>query len=161
MPDQTPRDSAAMNEGEILLYRTPDGAVRVEVFFRDETFWLTQARMAELFGATRQASGYHLRNIFESKELDREATSKEILLVRNEGGREVSRNEWVEKLDAFLAIQRVPNSARCRPREARSSQASNDKFWRIGDRACVSDFEKAVKEIAALDAKPHKRKAGK
>ena len=42
MPDQTPP-----NEGEILLYSTPDGAVRVEVFFRDETIWLTQARMAD------------------------------------------------------------------------------------------------------------------
>ena len=102
MPDQTPRDSAAMNEGEILLYRTPDGAVRVEVFFRDETFWLTQARMAELFGSSKQLVSYHLRNIFETKELARGATVKEILTVQNEGGREVARNVEYYNLDAVI-----------------------------------------------------------
>lgn len=99
-----------MSEGEILLYSTPKGKVRVEVFFQGETFWLTQARMAELFGTTRQAIGYHLRNIFESKELDRAATSKEILLVRNEGAREVSRGIEYYNLDAIIAVGYRVNS---------------------------------------------------
>jgi hypothetical protein len=103
-------DLAPMNEGEILLYSTPNGAVRVEVFFRDETFWLTQDRMAELFGTTRQSIGYHLRNIFESKELTRAATSKEILRVRNEGGREVARNVEYYNLDAVIAVGYRVNS---------------------------------------------------
>lgn len=105
MPEQTPP-----KEGEIVLYSTPAGHVRVEVFFHDETFWLTQLRMAELFGTTRQAIGYHLRNIFESMELDRGATSKEILLVRNEGGREVSREVEYFNLDAIIAVGYRVNS---------------------------------------------------
>lgn len=98
------------NEGEILLYSTPGGAVRVEVFFQAETCWLTQDRMAELFGATRQAIGYHLRNIFESRELDRRATSKEILRVRNEGGREVARSIEYFNLDVVIAVGYRVNS---------------------------------------------------
>ena len=97
-------------EGEILLYSTPRGAVKVEVYFQDETFWLTQARMAELFGTTRQAIGYHLGNIFETKELEREATSKEILLVRNEGGREVARSVEYFNLDVVIAVGYRVNS---------------------------------------------------
>jgi hypothetical protein len=104
MPEQAPRNPPPMNEGEILLYRTPDGAVRVEVYFREETFWLTQARMAELFGSSKQAVSYHLRNIFETKELEREATVKEILTVQNEGGREVGRNVEYYNLDAVIAV---------------------------------------------------------
>jgi len=81
---------APPNEGEVLLYRSPGGEVRVEVFFQAETFWLTQARMADLFGSSKQNISYNLRNIFESKELDRAATIKEILTVQDEGGRKAA-----------------------------------------------------------------------
>lgn len=90
--------------GEILLYTTPNGNVRVEVFFQGETFWLPQARMAELFASTKQVVSYHLRNIFETKELDRVATVKEILTVQIEGGREVARNVEYYSLDAVIAV---------------------------------------------------------
>ncbi|MFN7921343.1 MAG: virulence RhuM family protein [Bryobacteraceae bacterium] len=105
MPHQIPP-----NQGEILLYNTPAGTVRVEVFFQDETFWLTQARMAELFGSTKQVISYHLRNIFESNELDRSATVKEILTVQNEGGREVARSVEYYNLDAIIAVGYRVNS---------------------------------------------------
>ncbi len=105
MMDQNPPQ-----EGEILLYSTPDGAVRVEVFFESETFWLTQARMAELFGATKQVISYHLGNIFESKELDRLATVKEILTVQAEGSRQVSRHVEYYNLDAVIAVGYRVNS---------------------------------------------------
>ena len=55
---------------EFLLYTTPNGAVNVEVLLSDETIWLTQERMAELFGVQRPAITKHLKNIFESNELE-------------------------------------------------------------------------------------------
>ena len=105
MPEQTPP-----NEGEILLYSTPGGHVRVEVFFKDETFWLTQLRMAELFGSSKQAISYHLRNIFETKELDRAATVKEILTVQSEGLRNVQRNIEFYNLDSIISVGYRVNS---------------------------------------------------
>ena len=61
-------------ESELLLYIAPDGAVKVSVLFRDETAWLTQRALAELFGVKVPAITKHLKNIFESRELARAAT---------------------------------------------------------------------------------------
>ncbi len=97
-------------EGEIILYTSPDGDARVEVFFQDETFWLTINRMAELFGTTKQNVSYHLQQIFESRELSREATVKEILTVQEEGAREVSRKLDYFHLDAIIAVGYRVNS---------------------------------------------------
>jgi hypothetical protein len=89
-------------ENDIIFYTTSDGAVHIEVFFQDETFWLTMNRMAELFGTSKQSISYHLQNIYNENELQREATVKEILTVQNEGGREVSRMIEYYNPDAFL-----------------------------------------------------------
>jgi hypothetical protein len=69
---------------DVIIYSSPDGEVRVEVVFQNETFWLTINRMAELFGTTKQAISQHLQNIFDTGELKRAATVKEILTVQNE-----------------------------------------------------------------------------
>lgn len=97
-------------EGEIILYTTPSGAARVEVFFQDETFWLTINRMADLFGTSKQVISYHLQQIYESAELRREATVKEILTVQQEGDREVSRKLEFYNLDAIIAVGYRVNS---------------------------------------------------
>ena len=57
-------DGREPREGQIILYSTPEGAARIEVHFEDETFWLTLNRLAELFGTTKQAISYHLRQIY-------------------------------------------------------------------------------------------------
>ena len=97
-------DELMPQQSEVLLYTTPNGAVRVEVFLAGETFWLTQSRMAELFGSTKQVVSYHLRNIFATKELARLATVKEILTVQPEGGRKVARKVEFYNLDAVIAV---------------------------------------------------------
>lgn len=97
-------------EGQILIYTTPQGSAKVEVFFQDETFWLTLNRMAELFGTTKQDISYHIQQIFESGELDRQATVKEILTVQSEGGRKVSRKLDYYHLDAIIAVGYRVNS---------------------------------------------------
>ena len=56
-------------ESEIIFYQTDDGNVKIEVFFQDETFWMTQKKMSELFGVQRPAITKHLKNVFESEEL--------------------------------------------------------------------------------------------
>lgn len=71
----------------VVLYTSPDGKMMVNAIVKDETLWMTQAGMAELFGVTPQSVTYHLKNIFNSGELNELATCKEILQVQNEGGK--------------------------------------------------------------------------
>jgi len=97
-------------EGQALIYATADGTVRVEVLFGEETFWLTINRMAELFGTTKQTISYHLRQIYESGELAREATVKGILTVQREGSRDVGRTLDYYNLDAVISVGYRVNS---------------------------------------------------
>jgi hypothetical protein len=92
------------SHGEILVYRTDDGTVRLDVRLQDETVWLTQAMMAELFGTTQQNISSHLANIYDEKELLPEATHKKFLLVRREGNRTVQREVDHHNLDAIISV---------------------------------------------------------
>jgi hypothetical protein len=74
-------------QNNFLLYTAPDGAVKVDVFVKDETVWLTQKALAELFGVKVPAINKHLKNIFDSGELPRETTVSKMEIVRPEGGR--------------------------------------------------------------------------
>jgi hypothetical protein len=91
-------------QSDIIFYTSSDGAVHIEVFYQNETFWLTINRMAELFGTTKQSVSYHLQNIFNDKELLKKGTVKEILTVQSEGERKVSRNLEYYNLDAIIAV---------------------------------------------------------
>ena len=91
-------------QNNFLLYTAPSGEVRVEVFLQDETVWLTQKAMGLLFDTTPQNITIHLKNIFESGELDEEATCKEFLQVQLEGKREVSRYQKFYNLDAIISV---------------------------------------------------------
>lgn len=95
---------------EILFYTTPDGAVHIEVFFQGETFWLSQKKMAELFGVDVRTINEHLQNIYKTEELDREATIRKIRIVQKEGSREVSREVEFYNLDAIIAVGYRVNS---------------------------------------------------
>jgi len=90
--------------GELLLYLTEDGTTRLECRFEQETLWLTQAQMAELFQTTPQNITLHLRAVFAEGELDEPATCKEYLQVRQEGSRQVRRTVKHYNLDAILAV---------------------------------------------------------
>lgn len=102
----TPRDETS----DFLLYSTDSGAVKVEVLLGDETIWLTQPRMAALFDVKVPAISKHLKNIFESGELDREATVSILETVQIEGGREVARPLEYYNLDAIIAVGYRVNS---------------------------------------------------
>ena len=89
--------------GEIVMYQ-PDETIRLEVRMGEETVWLSQAQMAELFGTKRQAITKHLQNIYESDELKKEATSSILELVRREGNRTVKRKVEFYNLDAIISV---------------------------------------------------------
>lgn len=82
--------SSIESKGEFLLYQTEDGQTKLEVRLENDTLWLTQANMAELFQTTPQNVTLHLKNIYASGELLEEATCKDYLQVQNEG----SRQRW-------------------------------------------------------------------
>jgi hypothetical protein len=105
-------DHAGPREGQIILYSTREGAARIEVHFEDETFWLDQKRLAELFDVEIHTISYHLKEIFASGELTPEATLRKIRRVRREGTREVSRDIDFYNLDAIIAVGYRVNSAR-------------------------------------------------
>jgi hypothetical protein len=86
---------------EFLLYTTPNGKVKVEIFLRDENIWLTQAKIAELFDVDRSVVTKHLQNIFQEGELDKNLTCAKIAQVQTEGQREVTRNVEFYNLDAI------------------------------------------------------------
>lgn len=74
----------------IILYETPQGKVSVSVRFEDETFWLTQKAMADLFGVENHTITYHLKEIYKTGELEETATTRKIRVVQKEGNREVT-----------------------------------------------------------------------
>lgn len=99
-----------MQSFEIILYSAPEGNAHIEVFFEDETFWLTQKKMAELFGVEVNTINYHLKEIFKTNELEEFATIRKFRIVQQEGNREVSRQIDFYNLDAIIAIGYRVNS---------------------------------------------------
>jgi hypothetical protein len=98
MPDTPPPSSS------LILYQTEDGRTRIQCRFEQDTIWLTQAQIAELFQTTPQNVTLHLRAIFAEGELTEIATCKDYLQVRSEGGRQVSRQLRHYRLEAILAV---------------------------------------------------------
>ncbi len=103
-------DTAALADGDIILYRTPQGATRVEILYEGETFWLNQRRIAELFGVDVRTVSEHLRNIYASGELSEEATVRKFRRVQREGDRDVSREMEFHNLDAIISVGYRVNS---------------------------------------------------
>ncbi len=97
-------------EQEIVLYQVDDTNICVNVIFKDDTFWLTQKAMAELFGCSSDNISLHLKNIYNEEELSEEATVEEFSVVQREGKRDVSRNVKCYNLDAIIAVGYRVNS---------------------------------------------------
>lgn len=91
-------------KGQFLVYPTEDGRTKIEVRLEGETVWLTQQHMADLFQTTQQNISLHLQNIYEEGELQRAATHKEYLSVRQEGRRQVKRPLDFYNLDAIISV---------------------------------------------------------
>jgi len=101
---KTPADDPTPPPGELVLYQTEDGQTRVQCRFDQETLWLTQAQMAELFGVAVPTVNEHLKGIYDDGEVSRAATVRPFRIVRLEGQRQVTRSIEHYSLDAILAV---------------------------------------------------------
>jgi len=93
-----------MDSSELIIYQTDDGQTRISVRLENETVWLTQAQMVELFQTTKQNISLHINNAYEEGELTPEATVKEYLTVQNEGTRQVTRSIQHYNLDVIISV---------------------------------------------------------
>lgn len=95
-----------------MLYADANGKVKIEVIYEDETFWLSQKKMAELFDVESHTITYHLKEIYQSGELIAEATTRNFRVVQREGNRDVNREIDFYNLDAIIAVGYRVNSQR-------------------------------------------------
>lgn len=94
----------SMLSGEILLYQTEDGTTRIDVRLQNETLWLTQMQMAELFQKDKRTISEHIANVYEEGELSQEATVRNFRTVQKEGNREVKRDLASYNLDVVISV---------------------------------------------------------
>jgi len=97
---------------EFLIFTSQSGEESIEVKYRDETVWLTQKMMSELFQVTIPTINEHLKNIYESGEISEETTIRKFLIVQTEGKRQVSRSVDFYNLDAIISVGYKVNSVR-------------------------------------------------
>jgi hypothetical protein len=95
---------------DIIFYSSPEGNIKVEVLYGDETFWLNQKRMADLFGVESNTITYHLKEIYKTGELNEAVTTRKIRAVQVEGKREVNRIIDFYNIDAIIAVGYRVNS---------------------------------------------------
>jgi hypothetical protein len=110
------------NELKFLIYNTPEENISINAVIKDETIWLTQKAMAELFDCTTDNISLHLKNIFSDGELEEKSTTKEISVVQKEGNRNVRRNPKYYNLDAIISVGYRVNSRK----------ATNFRIWATG-----------------------------
>lgn len=96
--------SLSSTTSQIVIYQTEDGRTKLDVRLENETVWLTQRLMAELFQTTPQNITLHLKNIYDEEELSEAATCKDFLQVQIEGQREIKRNQKFYNLDAIISV---------------------------------------------------------
>jgi len=89
---------------EIIIYQPQEKSLRLEVKVEDDTVWLTQSQMVDLFNSTKQNISLHISNIFREEELDYNSTVKEYLTVQNEGGRSIKRRIKLYSLDVIISV---------------------------------------------------------
>lgn len=92
------------NDNDMMIYEDKDGITKVNVKFTSEDVWLTQNHIANIYKTTQQNISLHIKNIYEDKELQEDATHKNFLLVQKEGNREVKRNIDHYNLDMIIAL---------------------------------------------------------
>ena len=106
-------------QSPILLYQTAEANIHVEVTYLEESFWLTQKAMAQLFGVESNTITYHLKAIFKTDEVEEISTTRKIRVVQKEGKREISREIDFYNLDAIIAVGYRVNS----------KQATQFRIW--------------------------------
>lgn len=104
--------SKNISDNQIVFYQSPDGSVNMEVYYAEENIWLTQKKIAELFGCSSDNVSLHLKNIYKSQELSEDATVEEFSVVQDEGKRKIKRKTLFYSLEAIIAVGYRVNSER-------------------------------------------------
>ena len=117
-----------VKSGEVLLYSYDGAKEYVDVYFRDETFWMTQSAMAELFDCSADNISLHLKNIYEDGELERIATTEEFSVVRQEGNRTVNRTIEFYNLDAIIEFDSSKKENQGQPWSTEHDQCLRDLY---------------------------------
>ncbi|RZN14748.1 MAG: hypothetical protein EF812_04660 [Methanosarcinales archaeon] len=101
-----------LEQGQLLLYQTENGEPNIQVMLKDETVWLTQKQMAELFQKTMPTINEHIKNIYKEGELEEIPTIRKFRIVQNEGSRQISREIDYYNLDMVISVGYRVNSYR-------------------------------------------------
>lgn len=149
-------------EKEVLLYETEDGNVNISVIFHDETFWLTQKAMSELFGVDVTTINYHIKGIFDSKELTENSTIGIFPIVQTEGNRRVKRNVKYYNLDLIISVGYRVNSIQATSFRQWATQTlkeyivkgfvMNDEFLKNGSKFGKDYFDELLERIKEIRA---------
>lgn len=147
---------------DILLYTDAHGNVKVEVIFEDETFWLSQKKMAELFVVSVPTINEHLQNIFKTNELQEAATIRKFRIVQREGNRDINREIDFYNLDAIIAVGYRVNNHNATQFRIWAMQTLNeliikgfvldDERLKQGNRFGVDYFEELLERIREIRA---------
>lgn len=100
------------NTSDFILYTAPNGTIKIEAYIQQETLWLTQQKIADLFGISKSTISEHLSNVYESGELEKIATVRNFRTVQKEGAREVARNLEYYNLDVIISVGYRVNSTK-------------------------------------------------
>ena len=117
---------------EFLTFVAEGKEQGIQVLYKDETVWATQKAMAQLFDCSTDNIGLHLKNIYDTNELNKEATTEKISVVQQEGAREVRRNTLFYNLDAIVSAEFAKSFA----------ESEFEKYRVIQDKLFSSDFDK-------------------
>jgi hypothetical protein len=134
----------------VVIYRSADSAVQLDVQLSEETVWLSQQQMASLFDSTVPNISIHIRNIYKEGELLKEATVKDFLIVQNEGGRKISRHVLFYNLDVIISVgYRVKSQRGVQFRQWATKVLNN--YLRYGY-AISNRFERLEQRVAKTEA---------
>lgn len=141
-------------ESEIIFYQTDDGNIKIEVFYQDETFWITQKKMSNLFGVQRPAITKHLKKIFEAGELIENSVSS-IMEHTAEDGKNYKTTFY--NLDVIIAVGYRVNSLQATKFRVWATKTLKefiikaeqeyDKYRKIQDKNYTSDFDNEIKRL--------------
>ncbi len=141
-----------MNKGQIIIYQASDGSTNLDVKLENDTVWLTQGQMVELFESSKANISEHIKNIFESEELDN-STVRNFRTVRKEGEREVARELEYYNLDMIIAIGYRINSKRGTQFRIWANKVLKEylvKGFVINQQAKIKQLQEALDSIKVL-----------
>jgi hypothetical protein len=133
---------------EFLIFQIEGKEQGIEVYYKDKTVWCTQKAMGMLFDCTPDNIGVHLQNIYDTHELNKEATTEKISVVQDEGGRQVKRNVTFYNLDAIISVGYRVNSRQAKVSAKQAKEKAESEYDIFNKtQKITSDFDREVQKM--------------